>query len=139
MYNPRIYHIFISHAWKYGDDYGRLKNLLDHAPDFSYRDYSVSEEKSITDTRIPDSEIEDALVEQIRHASVVLVLLGMYASPLYHEWIAREVRIARIMGKPIIGVAPWGQQRLPQDILPYCRDVVRWNTSSIITAIQEYH
>lgn len=39
------YRIFISHAWKYGDDYIRLVNLLDAAPYFHYFNYSAPEQK----------------------------------------------------------------------------------------------
>ena len=41
------YRIFISHAWKYGDDYNRLVNLLDQARYFSYYNYSAPKEKPL--------------------------------------------------------------------------------------------
>lgn len=36
----KTYDLFISHAWKYGDEYCNLIYLLDKAPCFSYRNYS---------------------------------------------------------------------------------------------------
>lgn len=138
MFYSQTYNIFISHAWKYSDDYGRLKMLLDHEPQFIYKDYSISEDKSITDHYVPDYIIEEKLKEQISHASVVLVLLGMYASPTYHEWISRELTMAIQLNKPIIGVSPWGQERVPQPIVDLCCSTVGWNTKSIITAIKQH-
>ena len=38
------YRLFISHAWKYGDDYDRLVRFLDNANYFSYRNYSAPRE-----------------------------------------------------------------------------------------------
>lgn len=35
------YNLFISHSWTYGDSYDRLIEMLDDAPNFYYKDYSV--------------------------------------------------------------------------------------------------
>lgn len=40
MPNLRTYSIFISHAWRYSDDYNRLVKLLNEAPLFRWRNYS---------------------------------------------------------------------------------------------------
>lgn len=133
------YHIFISHAWRYSDDMFHLVSLLKGASNFSFYDYSITQEKSLTDDshHIPDSEITAALSEQIRHASVVIVLLGMYTN--YHEWIEKELAIARAQGKYIIGVKPWGQKPLPFYHRSLCNEVVGWNTDSIVDAIRRAH
>lgn len=41
------YRIFISHAWKYGDEYSRIVSMLDNAPYFSYYNYSAPQEKPL--------------------------------------------------------------------------------------------
>ena len=38
----RIYNLFISHSWKYANAYERLIELLNAAPYFNYKNYSVS-------------------------------------------------------------------------------------------------
>lgn len=129
------YHIFISHAWKYSDDYNRLVTTLRNSSCFSCYDYSINADKSLTSKRVPSSQIYQSLEEQIKHASVVLVLLGMYAA--YHDWIQTEVDIAVRLGKPVIGIKPWGQERLPQEIVPKCDKIVGWNGPSIIDSIRE--
>ena len=44
---PKLYdyRLFISHAWKYGDSYKRLTDLLDKAPNFQYYNFSAPKEK----------------------------------------------------------------------------------------------
>lgn len=42
----KTYDLFISHAWKYGDEYCNLIYLLDKAPCFSYRNYSPPPSRS---------------------------------------------------------------------------------------------
>ena len=129
------YHIFISHVWRYSADYQHLLALLRGNHNFSFNDYSISKEKSLTDQRIPNNRIRALLEEQIKHASVVLVPLGIYAS--YHKWIDVELSIAHHLNKPIIGIRPWGQEKLSALRGIYCDEVVGWNTESITKAI--YH
>lgn len=90
----------------------------------------------MTSKRVPDYQIRQCLEEQIKHASVVLVLWGMYAA--YHEWIQTEVDIGVNLGKPVIGIKPWGQERLPQEIVSKCNKLVGWNGPSIIDSIRDY-
>lgn len=129
------YHIFISHAWKYPDDYNRLVTTLRNSLYFTFHDYSINADKSLTSKRVPDYQIRQSLEEQIKHASVVLVPLGMYAA--YHDWIQAEVDIAVRLGKPVIGIKPWGQERLPQEIVSKCNKIVGWNGPSIIDSIRK--
>ena len=39
----KTYDLFISHAWKYNEDYYRLVDMLNNAPNFKWRNYSVPE------------------------------------------------------------------------------------------------
>ena len=37
----QTYNLFISHSWRYGDQYARIYCLLRDRPYFAFRDYSV--------------------------------------------------------------------------------------------------
>lgn len=43
----KTYNIFISHSWKYSDDYEGLVALLNNAPYFSWRNYFVPATKPV--------------------------------------------------------------------------------------------
>ena len=131
------YRIFISHAWKYGEEYDRLVRLLDAAPWFSYYNYSAPKEKPLELSRpnASSQEIGRAITEKIKHAQVVLVIGGMYTN--YHNWMQYEVDEALRMGKPIIAIMPWGSSYIPVDLRTKASKVVGWNTVSIVTAIRE--
>ena len=73
------------------------------------------------------------LKEQIRPASKVLVLSGMYAA--YSDWIDFEIDTALDYSKYIIGVKPWGQERIPNKISSNANKMVGWNKSSVVNAI----
>ena len=68
--------------------------------------------------------------------SCVIILSGMYVS--YSEWIDYEIDTAVCLGKSIIGVRPWGQERVPLKVQTYANIMVGWNSSSIIDAVRYY-
>lgn len=42
----------------------------------------------------------------------MLVIAGMYVN--YKYWIQKEMEIAGTYNKPLIGIIPWGQERIPR-------------------------
>lgn len=127
------YRIFVSHSWDYNDEYENLIDLLDKATHFEYTNYSVPEEDEIdADT---DEELEEELREgQIKPASVVIVLAGLYSS--YSDWIGREIRIAEEEDKAILGVEPWGSDSTSNYVERHADQMVGWNTDSVVDAIR---
>lgn len=130
----KTYRLFISHAWEYNADYYRLTDLLSKAPYFSSANYSVPEHDPLhTKTK---RELVSALYDQIRPTHIVIILCGMYVP--YSEWIQKEIDIALGFPKPIIGIKPWGAERIPQAVQQVAKEIVGWNTSSIVSAIRNY-
>lgn len=133
LYN---YRIFISHAWKYGEEYMRLVQLLDQAPNFSYYNYSAPKERplELTSVRASKAEIQRAISNKIGKAQIELVLGGMYAD--YHDWMQYEVDEAKRMEKPVLLIKPWGQTMVPRYLQDVADDIVGWNADSIVGAIR---
>jgi len=132
MSDRKTYNLFISHAWEYNEEYWRFVKLLNDAPYFNWRNYSVPEHDPLH-TRTT-KQLEEALRNQIRPVHVVVILSGMYVS--YSYWIQKEIDIAIEMGKSILGVAPWGSQRVPKTVQDAAYEIVGWQTSSIVSAIR---
>lgn len=138
MPNLKTYDIFISHAWRYSDDYNRLVKLLIEAPRFKWRNYSDPRHDPVID---PNSDVgrrkmKKELDEQIRPVNCVIVISGMYVE--YSDWIKTEIEIATRYRKPIIGVMPRGQERTPQEVQRVAEEMVGWNTDSIVSAIRKH-
>lgn len=138
MPSLKTYDLFISHAWKYGEDYDRLINLINSAPYFKYRNYSSPQDKPLipNGTIVPDSKILRKIENKIKPTNCVLVLAGMYAN--YSDWIEAEIQLADKYNIPVIGIKPWGRTFTPKFIQNNSIDVVNWQTSSIISAIRKY-
>lgn len=60
----------------------------------------------------------------------------MYVS--YSEWIDYEIDTAIKLEKPIIGVKPRGQERIPAKVSNSADVMVGWNSSSVVEAVRNY-
>lgn len=135
----KTYDLFISHAWKYNEDYHRLINLIKNANYFKYRNYSVPEHDPVIDPNTPIgvTKLKELLDKQIKPVNCVLIICGMYVNHKF--WIQTEIEIAAAKyNKPIIGVIPWGAERVPVEVQNVANEMVRWNTDSIVTAIRKH-
>jgi hypothetical protein len=134
MPDLRPYNVFISHAWSHSGEYYRLENLLNEAPLFEWKNYSVPQHDGFGN--MSNEELEAELLGQIKPASVVVILAGMYINDSY--WIQKEIDMAKAQGKPIIGIKPRGKERVPQIVTDAADgDIVGWNTQSIVDAIRK--
>jgi len=132
----KIYNLFISHSWAYGDAYERLKDLLNSAPNFQYRDYSVPRDDPVHDAPNVNA-LYQAIKVQMTFCHVVLLMGGVYAS--YSKWIDREIECAtEDLNKPIIGIRPWGNERISTAVQDAALTIVNWNSASIVAAIREH-
>lgn len=129
---PRLrpYRIFISHCWDYSDDYYRLVSILDDTPYFDWENVSVPEHDPILNSRALEKELRN----QIRPAHALLLIAGMEVPR--RDWIDFEIRFARRIGTPIIGILPRGSVQLPKIVSRASSEIVGWNRDSIVTAIR---
>ena len=132
----KTYDLFLSHVWRSAEnsEYYRLANLLYEASYFYWRNYSVPEHDPLgTKT---DAELREALNRQIAPVNCFLVVAGMYVN--HRKWIQEEIDIAESYGKPIVGVIPWGQERVPIQVQIAANEMVGWQTGSIVDAIRRW-
>lgn len=129
MPNLRNYNLFISHAWDYNDDYYRLVKFLDAAPNFKWKNLSVPRHDPLVTDRL-----QYELRAQMRDAHAFLILSGMYVA--HSDWIEFEIDFAARIGRPIIGIRPWGSERVPAAVQNAATEIVGWNTDAIVRAIR---
>ena len=135
MANP--YKLFISHSWSYSDDYERFCGLLNAAPRFEYRDYSVPRNDPVHNASSV-RQLEDAIFNQMRFCHVVIILAGKYAT--FSKWIIREIKIANerfTTPKSILAVRPYGSTQVSSVVRDNANQLVNWSTSSVVSAIRE--
>ena len=134
----RTYKLFLSHSWGHSDEYNALVALLNKVVlRFRWEDLSITVGAPVLPNPALRHSYRSVLLEvetRIRQADCVLVLAGMYGS--WSSWIQSEIESAQYNGKPIIGVEPNGQQRIPQEIRNAAREMVGWRSESVIASIR---
>lgn len=126
------YRLFISHAWSYSDRYQRAVRFLNEASNFSWSNYSVPESQAFP--RMSSSQLAEEMRGQIRPVQCVIIVSGMYVN--HSDWIQFEMDFAKSLGKPILGIKRWGEQRTPQRVVDCATEMVSWNSASIVSAIR---
>jgi Thoeris protein ThsB, TIR-like domain len=126
------YRLFISHAWDYHESYNRLVEMLNNAPNFIYSNYSVPKSEGFK--RMSAADLRQQLKNQINPTQCAIILGGMWVS--HSDWIQFEIDHAATVNKPILGIKPWGAERMPQALTNAAKEIVGWNTDSIVSAIR---
>lgn len=130
----RTYNLFISHSWSYSNAYERLTDFFKEHSNFDWKNYSVPQDDPIHKCGT-DRQLEDAIREQIKHATCVVILAGVYAT--YSKWINKEIRIAKELDKPIVAVQPWGAEKTSKIVKDNADIIAGWNSDSIVDAIRK--
>lgn len=134
MPSIRTRHIFISHSWSYGDAYDKLTDMLDAAPNFAYKNFSVPKNDPVHDAA-NDRQLYEAIKNKVALTQVVLIMAAKYAT--YSKWIKKEIQIAKgDFDKPVVAICPWAAQQLSSVVQDAADEVARWNTASIVQAIR---
>jgi len=126
--------LFISHAWKYEEHYEKLVEWFDDEPNFDWVNYSVPSDDACSEKT--KKGLKECLTRQMNPSQGVIILSGMYVA--HSDWIEYEIYEAVRMGKTIIGVKPWGQEKVPKIVQDNADVMVAWQKSSIISAVRDY-
>jgi len=123
-------HIFISHAWNKDSNYQNLTDLFDKKKYFTWEDHSVPKGNKI------HTEVENEILGRIHISDCFVVIASMDA--VYSDWIKKEIIWAQVLDKPILGIKPWGAEKVPLVVQEAAIEVLNWNTESIVEAIRKY-
>lgn len=129
----KMYRLFISHSWKYGDAYDKMVQFLEDQG-ISYYDHSVPKDDPVH-TNGTDKQLREAIDAKIKGCSGVIILAGVYAS--YSKWINEEIKISGDYDKSIIAVEPWDSDKTSAVVKNAADKVVKWQSKSLADAIKE--
>ena len=135
-----MHDLFITHAWRYHEDWTKISEMLDSVPGLAWRNFSVPWHDPAMD---PNSEvggkfIRDFLETQIIPVDGVILLAGVYKIKSARHWVNLEVEMARKHKKPIIGVPAIGETIVTDEVKPLCDATVGWNAAGVIAALEEF-
>lgn len=128
------YKIFVSHSWDNSDDLIRLQNLLNSRGYFNVEFKEVTKNEPINSTNA--TYVKSVLRSKIKESNIVIGLAGIYAS--YSDWMEWELKTSNDNNIPIIGLKPYGNLKVSSVVKSYSKEIVNWNTESIVAAIKEH-
>lgn len=133
----KIYDIFITHAWRYHDDWTRMGEMLDTCAGLKWRNFSVPWHDPAMDanTEIGGKFIRNWLESQIIPVCGVILLNSVYETNSSRKWIDFEIEMARKHGKPIFAVPTYGETSVLPEVSKLSDEVVQWDCRAIINAI----
>lgn len=132
MPDLKIRMLFISHAWEYDEGYKTIVKWFNEERNFYWKNSSIPKTDALSDKTV--TGLKRGITAQINPSQGVVIVAGMYAA--HSDWIEYEVNEAKRLGKVIIGVMPWGNERMPQIVQDAAHIVVGWNSASVISAIR---
>jgi hypothetical protein len=134
-----MYDLFITHAWRYHDDWKRMVDLLNTNGIRSWRNFSLPWYDPALDARTEDGGriVRWNLESQIIPSHAIILLTSVYEQPGSRKWLDFEIEMGRKHGKPIIAVPAWGQTQVPAEVGKLADAVVGWDLGALLAAIQQ--
>lgn len=134
--------LFLTHAWRYHEDWTRAATMLDGMDGFSWRNFSVPWHDPAMDanTEVGGRFIREWLETQIMPVDAVLLLAGVHALGSGRKWVDLEIDYARrhqkvVLGLPALGESP---ENFPSPLSAQVAAVVPWDAAEIIAALQRH-
>ncbi len=135
--NDRVYDLFITHAWRYHDDWTRLVDLLDGFFGQSWRNFSVPWYDPALDlnTEIGQRLVYRWLEQQIIPSCAVILPSGVYENKSARKWVEIEVGMARMLEKRIIGLPAFGNGLMSPEAAGLVDVVCPWDAAQLAAAL----
>jgi hypothetical protein len=138
MVNTRTVDIFITHAWRYHQDWKHLVDLLNAHGARGWRNFSLPWYDPALDPRTEKGgqAVRWNLESQIIPVHGVVLLASVLSEPGTRKWLDYELEMARKHDKPIIAVPPWGESAVSLEVSECADAVVGWEAPALLAAIE---
>ena len=133
----RMYDLFITHAWRYHDDWTRAGQLFDSYLGDAWRNFSVPWYDPALD---PNTEVGKRLVhrwleQQIIPSCGVIMLSSVYENKSARKWVVLEIELARKYQKPVVGLPAFGANDVAPEAMALIDRQCSWDAKEIIAAL----
>lgn len=137
MEKLKSYDIFLTHAWRFHDDWTKFSELMDNTPGIVWRNFSLPwhDPAMNANTEVGGRFIRDFLESQIIPVHGVVLLTGVYAINSARRWFDMEVEMARKHNKPLIGIPAIGEKIVPDEVSNLCDACCEWDATQLLATI----
>lgn len=139
MEKLKSYDIFMTHAWRFHDDWSKFSALMDNTPGVAWRNFSLPwhDPAMNANTEVGGRFIRDFLESQIIPVHGVVLLTGVHAINSARRWFDLEVELARKHNKPLIGIPAIGEKTVPDEISSLCDACCEWDALQLLDTIDK--
>ena len=129
--------VFLTHAWRNHDDWIRCVELLDSVQGFAWRNFSLPWYDPAFDPRTPIGlkMVTKSLEAQIAPVHCVVVLDSVYTTKSAQGWVTKQIEMARSYDKRIVGLPPYGQEALSDEVKALVDHPSTWEGKDLAMAI----
>lgn len=139
MTQSRLLDIFVTHAWRYHEDWVKICEILDRIPGFRWRNFSVPwhDPAMSPNSEVGGEFIRNFLETQIIPVHAVILLSGVYSINSARRWLDIEIDLARKHNKPIVAVPPLGETVVSDEIRSLADLAVGWDSQAVVGALEQ--
>jgi hypothetical protein len=124
--------VFTTHAWELSDDYLRVFEYLESAPNFYYRNCSNPEQRPVDTTT---EGLRDELRSQMAAAEVIVALSSLYGS--HRDLMVFQLHFAKASNKPVILLPGFGcELAMPRTVTELIDSQASWDERALVDAIR---
>ncbi len=125
--------LFISHSWTYNNAKDTIIRFLDKVG-LDYQSLYIPKKDPVNETG-NDQKLLLAITENLKRSTCLIILAGVF--PYYDRWIEKEIEVAKQLGKPIIAIQPWSNDKTSELVKKNANRIVKWQVNQIVEAIKD--
>ncbi|MGH8219644.1 MAG: hypothetical protein ACREUT_13935 [Steroidobacteraceae bacterium] len=123
--------LFVAHLWEAGEDYLRVFEYLESAPNFFYKNFSTPEQRPVGDKEA----LKEDLRRQIAPAEAVVGLASLFERD--RDLSTFQLLYAQACQKPVILLKRFGESRpVPKPLADLADEVVDWDERALVDAVR---
>jgi len=137
MVNRKTLDLFVTHAWRYHDDWKRAVDMLNAFGLHRWRNFSLPWYDPALDPRTEKGGhiVRWNLESQIIPAHAVILLTSVLEEPGCRKWLDFELEMARKHSKPVFALPGWGKTEIAAAVRERVHEVVAWDAAALMTAV----
>ncbi len=137
MIKTRTVDIFITHAWRFHQDWKCLVDLLNAHDARGWRNFSLPWYDPALDPRTETGGqvVRWNLESQIIPVHAVILLASVMREPGTRKWLDHELAMARLHKKPVLALPPFGEEDVTDEVRERADRIICWDAALICEAV----
>jgi antiphage defense system Thoeris ThsB-like protein len=130
--------LFITHAWRYHQDWKHLVDILNAHDARGWRNFSLPWYDPALDPRTEKggAVVRWNLESQIIPAHAVILLDSVVTEPGTRKWLDYELKMATKHHKPVLALPRWAESDVSAEVKERADTILTWDAAAILTAVE---